>query len=727
MFRLDKPHFESLEPRVLLSSSPAGYDGFTVSGNKVYDSADQEFIIRGFNHTMYWGNATQTTAAIATFDQTEANAVRLVFTNDPAHTWSNSETWAKRKAAIDAVIAEGMVPIIEFHNATGGEDLASLNAIVDTWVADAANLQPYEEKVIINIANEWGPNHANKTFNGKSAEQYWADAYANAISRIRNAGIDSLLMVDAGMWAQDARFIRDKGQAVLNSDPHQNVIFSLHMYRQWYDPGAVTTNYGQDWARFDVQTELNYIKNTLNLPIFIGEFSWEGANDVQANDGTGNTYTTRKIMEVAHNLGVGWTAWSWHDNSDPKLDMLQDGKWLFNGNDLTAFGNLIINDGQYGLRATAQPAAGFGTGSSGGGGASGSITRELWNGVTGNTVASIPVNSTPSSTTTLNRFEAPSNVGNNYGQRIRGTLTAPTSGWYRFWIAGDDHVELNLSTDASAGNKTRIAYHNGWTSSQQWNKYGTQKSNGVYLNAGSEYYIEALMKESGGGDNLAVGWAKPGQGTNAPSEVIPGSVLSPANGSGNSGGGSTNLLNNGGFDNGTTNWNTWYSGGASGSFGTQSTSGMSGNALRATINNGSDALWKAKATQNVNLIGGQTYQLTFKAKAEWGRTIRVDAKQNGGSWSWYGGQAFTATSTPRPPGGSVMRCGRRPTIRLRPCPTPRSTRRLCHRRPSDARSVSVPISPPAPASSAIGAASITKYSSKTTASASSIAARPTAA
>ena len=39
--------------------------------------------------------------------------------------------------------------------------------------------------------------------------------------------------------------------------------------------------------------------------------------------------------------------------------------------------------------------------------------------------------------------------------------------------------------------------------------------------------MEALQKEAGGGDNLAVGWAKPGESTSAPSEVIPGSVLSP--------------------------------------------------------------------------------------------------------------------------------------------------------------------------------------------------------
>ena len=42
--------------------------------------------------------------------------------------------------------------------------------------------------------------------------------------------------------------------------------------------------------------------------------------------------------------------------------------------------------------------------------------------------------------------------------------------------------------------------------------------------------MEALQKEGDGGDNLAVGWAKPGESTSAPSEVIPGSVLSPFSG-----------------------------------------------------------------------------------------------------------------------------------------------------------------------------------------------------
>jgi hypothetical protein len=66
---------------------------------------------------------------------------------------------------------------------------------------------------------------------------------------------------------------------------------------------------------------------------------------------------------------------------------------------------------------------------------------------------------------------------------------------------------------------------NGWTNALEWNKYASQKSAPVNLTQGQRYYIEVLHKEGGGGDSLAVGWARPGQATTTPSEVVPGSVL----------------------------------------------------------------------------------------------------------------------------------------------------------------------------------------------------------
>jgi uncharacterized repeat protein (TIGR03803 family) len=156
--------------------------------------------------------------------------------------------------------------------------------------------------------------------------------------------------------------------------------------------------------------------------------------------------------------------------------------------------------------------------------ATGTILREYWANITGTAISSIPVSSTPTSKTQLTSFEAPSNAGDNYGQRIRGYICAPANGNYTFYLASDDYSELWLSTSDSPSLKRRISSVTGYTSSKQWNKYPSQKSVAIPLEKGKKYYIEALHKEAAGGDNLAVGWIIPGSSTIT---VVPGSVLSP--------------------------------------------------------------------------------------------------------------------------------------------------------------------------------------------------------
>jgi uncharacterized repeat protein (TIGR02543 family) len=157
----------------------------------------------------------------------------------------------------------------------------------------------------------------------------------------------------------------------------------------------------------------------------------------------------------------------------------------------------------------------------------GAVTREVWTGITGDRVSNIPTGSTPTFTDTLTSFEAPSNWADNYGTRVRGYITAPVTGSYRFWIASDNASELWLSTSSNPANKQRIARVTGQTNSRQWTKESNQRSAAISLVQGRIYYVEALHKEGLGNDNLAVGWAKPGQSTSAPSEIIPGTVLSP--------------------------------------------------------------------------------------------------------------------------------------------------------------------------------------------------------
>jgi len=156
--------------------------------------------------------------------------------------------------------------------------------------------------------------------------------------------------------------------------------------------------------------------------------------------------------------------------------------------------------------------------------ATGSILREQWNNVPGNDVSNLSVTAQPSLSGQINLFEGSQNAGERYGSRIRGYICPPTTGNYTFYIAGDDATELWLSNSESPSQKQKIAYNLSWTGFREWEKYPTQKSAPVYLEAGKKYYIEALHKEGNGGDHLSVAWLMPGGAMEAP---IPGNRLSP--------------------------------------------------------------------------------------------------------------------------------------------------------------------------------------------------------
>jgi hypothetical protein len=154
----------------------------------------------------------------------------------------------------------------------------------------------------------------------------------------------------------------------------------------------------------------------------------------------------------------------------------------------------------------------------------GYIVSEFWQDVSDERISSIPVNKVATFTSQLTSFESPSNVTNDYGQRVRGYICAPVTGNYIFYIAADNIGELWLSTNDNPASKRRIAHSPDWVGQREWTRYAEQKSVSIYLQANTRYYIEALHVEGGGGDNLAVGWTTPGSST---INVIPGSALSP--------------------------------------------------------------------------------------------------------------------------------------------------------------------------------------------------------
>jgi hypothetical protein len=164
-------------------------------------------------------------------------------------------------------------------------------------------------------------------------------------------------------------------------------------------------------------------------------------------------------------------------------------------------------------------------------GTAGSILYEYYDGIAGTAVADLTSSpdfpGNPTSIDYLTSFEAPSDWDEQYGIRMRGYLHPPANGNYTFWISSDDGSELWLSTDDDPINKVLIAFESSWSPVRVWQLGGAEESAPIPLVGGQKYYIEALMKEHGGGDNLAVAWSLDNNPPVTNDPPIDGSYLSP--------------------------------------------------------------------------------------------------------------------------------------------------------------------------------------------------------
>jgi hypothetical protein len=257
---------ENLEPRRLLSAGLApraiasaadavvrpDYNtgtGLFVKDGAVYDANGYPFVMRGFNHTVAWGDTIKNLDSLNEFDKTGANAVRAVF-----HTFGGGASPAQRKSVVEKLIGEGIVPIVEDHSITNGKAASELQGVVNRWLQpeNVAWLKQHEKNIVLNIANEWGPDST-----------LWRDAYISSIARLRDAGVNAMIMVDAGISGQSANTLAKWGQDIIDADPQHNVVLSVHMYGYWRSEGA--TDVGTDpyvsGAPWDIRTELTKLKN----------------------------------------------------------------------------------------------------------------------------------------------------------------------------------------------------------------------------------------------------------------------------------------------------------------------------------------------------------------------------------------------------------------------------------------------------------------------------------
>jgi autotransporter-associated beta strand protein len=157
----------------------------------------------------------------------------------------------------------------------------------------------------------------------------------------------------------------------------------------------------------------------------------------------------------------------------------------------------------------------------------GSLMREVWTGLAGGNISTMTSNANypnkPASRDFITSFECIArDWEDSFGTRVSGFIRPAVSGNYTFTVSGDDVVQLYLSTDATAANKSLIASVASATNFRQWDAQPSQQSSVRALVAGQRYYVELLHKEDSVTDHWSVGWKKPGD---AAFSVIPGTVL----------------------------------------------------------------------------------------------------------------------------------------------------------------------------------------------------------
>ncbi|MCQ9130507.1 cellulase family glycosylhydrolase [Streptomyces hilarionis] len=310
-------------------SSGALAAGLHISNGRLVERNGNDFVMRGVNHAHTWypGRTQQSLADIKAMG---ANAVRVVLAD--GHRWS-----ANSPSDVANVIAQckadRLICVLEVHDTTGyGEDSAAgtLDQAADYWIGLKNVLAGQEDYIVVNIGNEpWG----------NTDPAGWTAPTIAAIKKLRAAGLQHTIMVDAPNWGQDWQGVmKANARSVYDADATGNLIFSIHMYSV-FDTAAEVTDYLNTFV-------------TAGLPLLIGEF---GGPADQYGDPDEDT-----MMAAAQQLRLGYLAWSWSGNTDPVLDLALD----FDPARLSSWGKRVFN-GVNGIAQTAKEATVFGGGAPG--------------------------------------------------------------------------------------------------------------------------------------------------------------------------------------------------------------------------------------------------------------------------------------------------------------------------------------------------------------------------
>ncbi|KUO18053.1 glycoside hydrolase family 5 protein [Streptomyces dysideae] len=307
----------------LAAPAQAAPSGFRVQSGRLLEASGNDFVMRGVNHAHTW--YPDRISTLSHIKAKGANTVRVVL--------ASGDRWPRNSAADVANVVgqckqNRLICVLEVHDTTGYGDQSSaitLSRAADYWISVKSALTGQEKYVIVNIGNE--------PYGNSNHTRWTADTKA-AVQKLRSAGFNHTLMVDAPNWGQDWAFtMRDNAASVFAADPDRNTVFSVHMY-----------------GVFNAAAKVNDYLNRFvaaKLPLVVGEFGHNHSDGNPDEDA---------ILAAAQRLRLGYLGWSWSGNSSDVryLDLVTN----FDPNRLTSWGRRLFN-GTNGIVATAKEASVF--------------------------------------------------------------------------------------------------------------------------------------------------------------------------------------------------------------------------------------------------------------------------------------------------------------------------------------------------------------------------------
>jgi mannan endo-1,4-beta-mannosidase len=321
-----------------------------VRGRQLYDAGGRKLVLRGINLPLLDDWAFPQRHTLAELAKTGANAVRIQWYVDygqptrPAYSPQDLDNFLTECRSLR------LIPILGLWDGTCKADMTLLNTqIVPWWISEPILpiLQKHQRYLIVNLANELGLYRW--TNDPAAALTTYKDAYKQAIATLRQH-LKVPIMIDAPDCGTSIEVFRTVAQELMSVD--RNLLFSAHAY----------------WAAYNGMAQIPALIRA-NIPLVFGEIANKQQDGVNGKteycyydlDSSGqsqpaqNGFTYQRLLRSLKNNEIGWLAWAWWKDGCALREMTRDGS--FSG--LTPYGQDLVNNPVYGLKATAVRSTAF--------------------------------------------------------------------------------------------------------------------------------------------------------------------------------------------------------------------------------------------------------------------------------------------------------------------------------------------------------------------------------